>query len=176
MNIDHLASRLAAYRFRFVSEKDLQDGIEALLTAEHIPFQRERAISAPDRPDFLVDGNLAVEVKIKGSLAQPLALTATAAELDAQFAECVSSYVTARKSLTEQMEATAAVLAAAKQESAGKAVKAITKSATASTVKDKAAPTNSDPEDGEDDEGGEIAPAPDVAPAAPAADPGNLFA
>lgn len=72
MNIDLLASRLAAYRFRFVSEKDLQDGIEALLTAEHIPFQRERAISAPDRPDFLVDGNLAVEVKIKGSLAQLL--------------------------------------------------------------------------------------------------------
>ena len=66
MNIDHLATRLNAYRFRFVTEKDLQDGIEAMLTAEQIPFQRERAISAPDRPDFLVDGNLAVEVKIKG--------------------------------------------------------------------------------------------------------------
>jgi len=113
--------------------------------------------------------------KGEGALAQPLALTATAAELDAQFAECVSQYVTARKSLTEQMEATAAVLAAAKQESAGKAVKAITKSATASTVKDKAAPTNSNP-DGEDDEGEETPPVPDVAPAAPAADPGNLFA
>jgi len=72
MNIEHLAARLTAYRFRFVSEKDLQDGIEAMLTAEEIPFQRERAISAPDRPDFLVDGNLAVEVKIKGSLAQLL--------------------------------------------------------------------------------------------------------
>lgn len=72
MNIDHLATRLNAYRFRFVTEKDLQDGIEAMLTAEQIPFQRERAISAPDRPDFLVDGNLAVEVKIKGSLAQLL--------------------------------------------------------------------------------------------------------
>ena len=111
----------------------------------------------------------------EGALAQPLALTATAAELDAQFAECVSSYVTARKSLTEQMEATAAVLAAAKQESATKAAKAITKSATASTVKDKAAPTKSDP-DGEDDEGGETPPVSDVAPSAPAADAGNLFA
>ncbi len=132
------------------------------------------ALSLTGNPDGTI--TVLVVPKGEGALAQPLALTATAAELDAQFAECVSSYVTARKSLTEQMEATAAVLAAAKQESAGKAVKAITKSATASTVKDKAAPTNSDPEDGEDDEGGEIAPAPDVAPAAPAADPGNLFA
>lgn len=72
MNIEHLATRLAAYRFRFGTERDLQDGIEALLVTERIPFQRERAISGPDRPDFLVDGNLAVEVKIKGSLAQLL--------------------------------------------------------------------------------------------------------
>lgn len=123
------------------------------------------------------DGTITVLVvpKGEGALAQPLALTATAAELDAQFAECVSSYVSSRKSLAEQMEATTAVLAAAKQQSSTKAVKAITKSAEASTVKDKAAPTNSDL-DGEDDEGGETPPAPDVAPAAPAADPGNLFA
>ena len=123
------------------------------------------------------DGTLTVLVvpKGEGALAQPLALTATAAELDAQFAECVSSYVSSRKSLAEQMEATTAVLAAAKQQSSTKAVKAITKSAEASTVKDKAAPTNSDP-NGEDDESEAIAPAPDVAPAAPAAGPGNLFA
>lgn len=114
--------------------------------------------------------------KGEGALAQPLSLTATAAELDAQFAECISQYVTARKSLAEQMEATAEVLAAAKQESAGKAVKAITKSATASTVKDKPTSTSSNPEDGEDDEAGAIAPASDVAPAVAVADPDNLFA
>lgn len=112
----------------------------------------------------------------EGALAQPLALTGTATELDVEFMERASTYVGARKSLAEQMEATTAVLAAAKQESATKAAKAITKSAEASTVKDKAAPTNSDPEEGEDDEGGKTPPAPDVAPAAPAADPGNLFA
>lgn len=131
------------------------------------------ALSLTGNPDGTI--TVLVVPKGEGALAQPLALTATAAELDAQFAECVSSYVTARKSLAEQMEATAAVLVAAKQESAGKAVKAITKSATASTVKDKAASTNSDL-DGEDDEGVETPPATDVAPAAPAADPGNLFA
>lgn len=111
----------------------------------------------------------------EGALAQPLALTGTASELDAEFVESASTYVGARKSLAEQMEATAAVLAAAKQESATKAAKAITKSATASTVKDKTAPTKSDP-DGEDDEGGETPPASNEAPAAPAADAGNLFA
>lgn len=131
------------------------------------------ALSLTGNPDGTI--TVLVVPKGEGALAQPLALTATAAELDAQFAECVSSYVTARKSLAEQMEATAAVLVAAKQESAGKAVKAITKSATASTVKDKAASTNSDL-NGEDDEGEETPPATDVAPAAPAADPGNLFA
>lgn len=131
------------------------------------------ALSLTGNPDGTI--TVLVVPKGEGALAQPLALTATAAELDAQFAECVSSYVTARKSLAEQMEATAAVLVAAKQESAGKAVKAITKSATASTVKGKAASTTSDL-DGEDDEDEETPPATDVAPAAPAADPGNLFA
>lgn len=123
------------------------------------------------------DGTITVLVvpKGEGALAQPLVLTATAAELDAQFAECISTYVTSRKSLTEQMEATAAVLAAAKQASAKTAVKAISKSATASTVKDKPVATNSDPE-GEEDEDGEIAPVAETASAEPAVIPGNLFA
>lgn len=123
------------------------------------------------------DGTITALVvpKGEGALAQPLVLTATAAELDAQFAECISTYVTSRKSLTEQMEATAAVLAAAKQESAKTAVKAISKSATASTVKDKPVATNSDPE-GEEDEDGEIAPVAETASAEPALDSGNLFA
>ena len=134
------------------------------------------ALSLTGNPDGTI--TVLVVPKGEGALAQPLALTATAAELDAQFAECVSSYVTARKSLTEQMEATAAVLAAAKQESAGKAVKAITKSATASTVKDKSAVTNSDPEGEENDDGeiSEIAPVTETASAAPAIDTANLFA
>jgi len=131
------------------------------------------ALSLTGNPNGTI--TVLVVPKGEGALAQPLALTATAVELDAQFAECVSTYANSRKSLAEQMEATAAVLAAAKQESSTKAVKAITKSAEASTVKDKAAPTNSNP-DGEDDEGEETPPALDVAPAAPAADPGNLFA
>lgn len=132
------------------------------------------ALSLTGNPDGTI--TVLVVPKGEGALAQPLALTGTAVELDTQFAECVSSYVSSRKSLTEQLEATAAVLAAAKQESASKAVKAITKSAEASTVKDKATSTNSDPEEGNDDEGGNKPPVSDVAPAAPAADPGNLFA
>lgn len=131
------------------------------------------ALSLTGNPDGTI--TVLVVPKGEGALAQPLALTATAAELDTQFAECVSSYVSSRKSLTEQMEATAAVLIAAKQESASKAAKAITKSAEASTVKDKAPSTNSDLE-GDDDEGEGKPPVSDVAPAAPIADLDNLFA
>ena len=144
-------------------------------------FQSLKSLLAGGNLTLSLTGNaddtitVLVVPKGEGALAQPLVLTATAAELDTQFADCISSYASSRKSLAEQMEATAAVLAAAKQDSSTKAVKAITKSAEASTVKDKAAPTNSDP-NGEDDESEAIAPAPDVAPAAPAAGPGNLFA
>lgn len=59
-------------RFRFTSEDDLQQGIEKVLAAGNIPFEREKVLSVRDRPDFLVDGRLAIEVKIKGTLAQAL--------------------------------------------------------------------------------------------------------
>lgn len=66
-----LAEIICGYRYRFVDERDLQDGIEQALRARSIDYCREKALSAPDRPDFLVDG-IAVEVKVKGSLADLL--------------------------------------------------------------------------------------------------------
>ena len=146
-------------------------------------FQSLKSLLAGGNLTLSLTGNaddtitVLVVPKGEGALAQPLVLTATAAELDNQFADCISSYASSRKSLAEQMEATAAVIAAAKQESATKAVKAITKSATASTVKDKSAVTNSDPEGEENDDSeiGDIAPVTETASAAPPIHTGNLF-
>lgn len=61
---------LRAFKFRYGSELDLQDGIAEALTRREVAFEREKTLSASDRPDFLVpciDGELAIEVKIKGS-------------------------------------------------------------------------------------------------------------
>lgn len=57
---------LSARRFRLSSERPLQDDIAAAFTACGIAFEREFRLSAEDRPDFLVAGVVAVEVKIKG--------------------------------------------------------------------------------------------------------------
>ena len=67
MTSPDLITTLARLRFRFATEKDLQDGFEKVFRENGIPFQREFPISERDRLDFLVDG-IALEVKIKGSL------------------------------------------------------------------------------------------------------------
>lgn len=59
-------------RFRFCSEGDLQKGIELALQQALLPYERERPLSERDRPDFMVGAGLAIEVKIKGTLAQAL--------------------------------------------------------------------------------------------------------
>ena len=70
--LDAVAAVLSRYRFRFTDEDDLQKGIAAALQANGLAFHREESLSARDRPDFLLDGGLAIEVKIKGSLSELL--------------------------------------------------------------------------------------------------------
>lgn len=125
------------------------------------------------------DGTMTVVVAPKGDgpLAQPLVLTATAAELDAEFHEVVSSYVNARKGLAEQIEATTAVIDAAKKQSAAQAVSAITKSPAAGEPAKREASESSDQDDEDDDAdstGTPAAPAPSGASADSLVD--NLFA
>lgn len=50
----------------------MQDGIEIVFSQAHIPYEREKSLSARDRPDFIIDGRIALEVKIKGTLSQAL--------------------------------------------------------------------------------------------------------
>lgn len=63
-----LLAALRSYKFRYSCEKDLQDGIAKALLSKSIPFVREKKIGARrDTIDFLVDGRIGLEVKIKGS-------------------------------------------------------------------------------------------------------------
>lgn len=69
--LDQLSILLEKFRFRFATERDLQDGIEAVLRDAKIQYKREHSLNKSDRPDFMV-GTIAVEVKIKGSISDLL--------------------------------------------------------------------------------------------------------
>ena len=114
-----------------------------------------------------------------GALSQPLVLTATAEEMDAGFIDVLQQYQKARQSLQEQVEATTAVLDAAKKSEEKKAVKALT-SKPAPAVKEKITAKSSDnDDDGDDledhDEASENTSTSGTAPSAPAGDLANLF-
>jgi PRTRC genetic system protein E len=89
------------------------------------------------------DGRLCVTVlpqmpegtKTCAGLATPLSVIGTAAELDAGLAQALSEYVAPHVSLQQQVQASAAVLAAAKTELAAKVTKATQKPAAASKAK-----------------------------------------
>jgi hypothetical protein len=57
------------YRFRFSSERQLQDGIAQLLADVGEHAEREHVLSSGDRVDFLVHPGVALEVKVGGSRA-----------------------------------------------------------------------------------------------------------
>ncbi|WP_053764435.1 hypothetical protein [Leptospirillum ferriphilum] len=67
MNLDSLETLLSSHRYRFSSERDLQNGIDEVLQTSGLSYSREFSLGVADRLDFLVDG-IALEVKIKGSL------------------------------------------------------------------------------------------------------------
>lgn len=53
--------------YRAARERDLQDGIEYVLGGSGFRVDREYRLSARDRPDFLVEGCVAVEVKMRAN-------------------------------------------------------------------------------------------------------------
>ena len=69
---NEVASCLHAYRYRFTSEAELQGAIEQALVAEGLRFAREVAAHGRDRYDFLVAGDVVIEVKTQGSLTSAL--------------------------------------------------------------------------------------------------------
>lgn len=84
------------------------------------------------------------------ALTRPLMLSATPAELDAEFAAAVTSVTEAHRSLAEQAEATRSILDAAKSTQSSKATKALAKAASPS-----ASDTTSDGGDADESENGD---------------------
>lgn len=63
--IEEITKLLSGHRFRFGTERELQDGIEAVLNSACIAFTREYRLGT-DPIDFMVDGGLGIECKIDG--------------------------------------------------------------------------------------------------------------
>lgn len=72
---------LGGFHFRFSCEADLQRGIYRVLHEAGYTFQREKHLSRKDRPDFLLQDGVAVEVKIDGSLTNVMRQLSRYAEL-----------------------------------------------------------------------------------------------
>ena len=68
--IANLVELLRSHRFRFSSEEELQSMVERVLKEAGIPHQRERELGSAGRIDFLVGGDIGVEIKTKGSPTQ----------------------------------------------------------------------------------------------------------
>lgn len=64
--IEIILSLLKNTRFKFKTEKELQQGIEDALKANSIEYLREFKLNEKDIPDFLI-GDIALEVKISGN-------------------------------------------------------------------------------------------------------------
>lgn len=87
------------------------------------------------------------------ALLTPLRLSGTAEELEAGFFEAIAKFGNVRQSVAEQVEATTAVLEAARKESANKAANAIKKSAKTGSSP-KVDPTDDDDDLDQQNEGG----------------------
>jgi PRTRC genetic system protein E len=117
--------------------------------------------------------DVVVFVKPEGSakdaaILQPLVLTASAAELDAGFADALVGYTGVRASLVDQVAATTAILEAAQKTQVSKATKALSGGKAKSAVAD----ASSDDDDQDDTAGGEqsTASTPATSTVAPAAE------
>lgn len=68
--IESLTHAFTRKRLPSIPETALQDAIAACLTAASIPFEREVRLNAADRIDFVVAGELGLEVKVDGGLSE----------------------------------------------------------------------------------------------------------
>lgn len=66
-NVDNIVAALSTLRAVSASEKELHGAIGRALTAAGLAWSAEVDLGRDGRIDFLVEGGLGVEVKIKGS-------------------------------------------------------------------------------------------------------------
>lgn len=62
--VEDLIRLLRRGRFDLSTEKHLQAGVEQVLSAEGVRFEREKGLSDRDIPDFLVSGGIVIECKL----------------------------------------------------------------------------------------------------------------
>lgn len=67
MTARDVALLLSRHSYPLGHETLLQEAVEKVLNAEKIAFKREFVLSPGSRVDFLVDGHIAIELKIKMS-------------------------------------------------------------------------------------------------------------
>ena len=67
VTLAELVEVIRGHTYNFISEVDLQDGIEGVLQQAGIHGEREAELSSKDRIDFLIKDGIGVEVKTKGS-------------------------------------------------------------------------------------------------------------
>ncbi len=70
MRAAEIAALLERHRFRFTSERELQEGVALAFGRASIDFVREASLSGMGTIDFLVEGGVGVELKIGGTLAE----------------------------------------------------------------------------------------------------------
>ncbi|WP_231999602.1 GxxExxY protein [Mycobacterium sp. 1245852.3] len=70
---DHVVAVLGRRIYRAARETALQDGIEQVLREHAFRVEREFRLASCDRPDFLIDGCVVVEVKMRASGSSVLA-------------------------------------------------------------------------------------------------------
>ena len=112
-----------------------------VLTISPLDSEHMRVIVAP-----VVKGH------VDAGLSLPLVMSGRPEEFDAGFAQALSAYATSRRSLAEQVEATAAVLEAAKATQTQKATKALSKANPPKVGNGR----GGEPEDGDTDDEGDV--------------------
>jgi hypothetical protein len=80
--MDRICAALSGYTYRFNSETALHAGMALALASEGLVYEREKVAGPGDRFDFLVQGDIVVEAKIKGALPEALAQCLRYAERD----------------------------------------------------------------------------------------------
>jgi hypothetical protein len=70
--LQRIVTVLPTYAYSFGDEKRFHDGLATALFEDGIIFTREHVAGPQDRFDFLCEGGVVIEAKIKGSLSEAL--------------------------------------------------------------------------------------------------------
>jgi hypothetical protein len=63
--IDQTITALRSRRFTCADEAELQSAVAAALSSAGLGYTREARLSARDRVDFMIDGGIALELKVR---------------------------------------------------------------------------------------------------------------